>query len=145
MRRPTRRNDHQLPRRRPVRSGGSRTARRQALRGGLQLHLRLMLVFKALGVEGEVILPSFTFFATAHSALWSRLRPVFADCDPETWTISPEDAERKITSRTAAILGVHLYGNPCEIATLSGWLPGTGLSSCSMPRTRSGASTRDGR
>ena len=49
----------------------------------------LMLVFKALGIEGEVILPSFTFFATAHSALWSRLRPVFADCDPETWTISP--------------------------------------------------------
>jgi dTDP-4-amino-4,6-dideoxygalactose transaminase len=80
----------------------------------------LMLVFKALGVEGEVILPSFTFFATAHSALWSRLRPVFADCDPETWTICPEDAERKITSRTAAILGVHLYGNPCEIAKLSG-------------------------
>jgi dTDP-4-amino-4,6-dideoxygalactose transaminase len=79
----------------------------------------LMLVFKALGIEGEVILPSFTFFATAHSALWSRLRPVFADCDPETWTISPEDAERKITARTAAILGVHLYGNPCEIGTLS--------------------------
>ena len=79
----------------------------------------LMLVFKALGIEGEVILPSFTFFATAHSALWSRLRPVFADCDPETWTISPEDAERKITSRTTAILGVHLYGNPCEIETLS--------------------------
>jgi dTDP-4-amino-4,6-dideoxygalactose transaminase len=79
----------------------------------------LMLVFKALGVEGEVILPSFTFFATAHSALWSRLRPVFADCDPETWTICPEDAERKITSRTTAILGVHIYGNPCEIGTLS--------------------------
>jgi len=79
----------------------------------------LMLVFKALGIEGEVILPSFTFFATAHSALWSRLRPVFADCDPETWTISPEDAERKITSRTAAILGVHLYGNPCEVDALS--------------------------
>ncbi len=79
----------------------------------------LMLVFKALGLEGEVILPSFTFFATAHSALWSRLRPVFADCDPETWTISPEDAERKITSRTAAILGVHLYGNPCEVEPLS--------------------------
>jgi dTDP-4-amino-4,6-dideoxygalactose transaminase len=78
-----------------------------------------MLVFKALGIEGEVILPSFTFFATAHSALWSRLRPVFADCDPQTWTLSPEDAERKITSRTAAILGVHLYGNPCEIETLS--------------------------
>ncbi|HXN46275.1 MAG TPA: DegT/DnrJ/EryC1/StrS family aminotransferase [Bryobacteraceae bacterium] len=79
----------------------------------------LMLVFKALGIEGEVILPSFTFFATAHSALWNRLRPVFADCDPETWTICPQDAERKITSRTAAILGVHLYGNPCEVETLS--------------------------
>jgi len=79
----------------------------------------LMLVSKALGIEGEVILPSFTFFATAHSALWSRLRPVFADCDPATWNICPEDAERKITSRTAAILGVHLYGNPCEIEALS--------------------------
>ncbi len=79
----------------------------------------LMLVFKALGLEGEVILPSFTFFATAHSTLWNGLRPVFADCDAETWTICPEDVERKVTSRTAAILGVHLYGNPCEIETLS--------------------------
>jgi dTDP-4-amino-4,6-dideoxygalactose transaminase len=73
----------------------------------------LMLVAKALGLRGEVILPSFTFFATGHAALWNGLTPVFADCDPETWTLDPTDVSRKITERTSAIMGVHMYGNPC--------------------------------
>jgi dTDP-4-amino-4,6-dideoxygalactose transaminase len=79
----------------------------------------LMLVLRALGVTGEVIVPSFTFFATGHAVLWNGLRPVFADCDEETWNVDPIDVERKITERTSAILAVHLYGNPCDIEGLT--------------------------
>lgn len=79
----------------------------------------LTLVLRALGLSGEIILPSFTFFATAHAALWNGLRPVFADCDPETWNVDPADVERKVTNRTTAILAVHLYGNPCDVAALT--------------------------
>jgi dTDP-4-amino-4,6-dideoxygalactose transaminase len=78
----------------------------------------LMLVLRALGLTGEVIVPSFTFFATGHAVLWNGLRPVFADCDEETWNVDPVDVERKITERTSAILVVHLYGNPCDVETL---------------------------
>ena len=79
----------------------------------------LLLVLRALGLAGEIILPSFTFFATAHAVLWNRLKPVPADCDPRTWNIDPEDVERRITRRTSAILAVHIYGNPCEVEALS--------------------------
>ena len=79
----------------------------------------LMLTFRALGLKGAVIVPSFTFFATAHAVVWNGLRPVFADCDPETWTIDPADVERRIDEHTSAIVGVHMYGNPCDIEALS--------------------------
>jgi dTDP-4-amino-4,6-dideoxygalactose transaminase len=79
----------------------------------------LTLVLRALGLLGDVILPSFTFFATGHAVRWNGLRPVFADCHPQNWTIDPADVERKITSRTSAILAVHLYGNPSDIDSLT--------------------------
>ena len=78
----------------------------------------LMMVMRALGLTGEVIVPSFTFFATGHAALWNGLQPVLADCNDETWNVDPVDVERNITDRTSAILVVHLYGNPCEIEVL---------------------------
>lgn len=78
----------------------------------------LALAMRALGLKGEVILPSFTFFATGHAVLWNGLKPVFADCDDRTWTVDPADVERRITPRTAAIVGVHLYGNPCDTQAL---------------------------
>ena len=78
----------------------------------------LMLVMKALGLKGEVILPSFTFFATAHAARWNSLRPVFADCDTDTWNIDSADIEKKITPRTSAIVAVHMYGNPNDVRRL---------------------------
>lgn len=81
----------------------------------------LMLVMKALGLQGEVILPSFTFFATGHAALWNGLTPVFADCDALDWNIDPRAVERAITPRTSAIVAVHLYGNPAQVAELE-WL-----------------------
>jgi len=80
-----------------------------------------MLVLKALGVKGEVILPSFTFFATGHAVLWNGLEPVFGDCDQGNWTIDPVDVEARITERTKAILAVHLYGNPAHIDELQ-WI-----------------------
>ena len=81
----------------------------------------LMLAMKALGLRGEVILPSFTFFATGHAALWNGLTPVFADCDPHTWNIDPDAVERALTPRTSAILAVHLYGNPAPVEQLE-WI-----------------------
>jgi dTDP-4-amino-4,6-dideoxygalactose transaminase len=79
----------------------------------------LMMVLRALGLTGEVIVPSFTFFATGHALMWNDLRPVFADCDEQTWNVDPVDVERKICDRTSAILAVHLYGNPCDVEELS--------------------------
>jgi len=79
----------------------------------------LVLVMRSLGLTGEVILPSFTFFATGHAVVWNGLRPVLADCDAETWNVDPRSVERLITKRTSAILGVHLYGNPCDVESLS--------------------------
>ncbi len=77
----------------------------------------LLLALTALGVGpgDEVIVPSFTFFATA-SAVW-RLgaRPVFADIDPETFNLSPEDTAARITSRTKAIIPVHLFGQAANL------------------------------
>jgi hypothetical protein len=64
--------------------------------------LALMLVLRALGGRGEIVMPSFTFAATAHAAVWAGLRPRFADIDPETWTLSPGAAARACTSDTVS-------------------------------------------
>jgi dTDP-4-amino-4,6-dideoxygalactose transaminase len=74
----------------------------------------LMMTLRAYGLTGEIIIPSFTFFATGHATRWNNLTPVFADCDPNTWNVTPETIEKKITKKTSAILAVHLYGNPCD-------------------------------
>lgn len=81
----------------------------------LQILLRTLV-----GGDGrEVILPAFTFVATAQAVGWLGLRPVFADVDPHTHCLDPEDVRRRITSKTAAILGVHLWGTPCDVDSLS--------------------------
>lgn len=79
----------------------------------------LMLVLRAAGLSGDVVLPSFTFMATAHSVAWNGLRPVFADVDPDTLTLSPEAVGRAIGVRTSAILATHVYGTPCAIGDLT--------------------------
>ncbi|MEO1615711.1 MAG: DegT/DnrJ/EryC1/StrS family aminotransferase [Planctomycetota bacterium] len=79
----------------------------------------LQLACHALELAGEVIVPSFTFVATPHSVRWEGLTPVFADIDPSTHTICPESVRSKITERTSAILGVHLWGTPCETECLN--------------------------
>lgn len=78
----------------------------------------LMLTLKAMDLKGEVILPSFTFSATGHAVIWNGLTPVFADIRPDTFNIDPKDVERKITSKTSAIIGVHCFGCPADIEAL---------------------------
>lgn len=78
----------------------------------------LMLAIRGLDMKGEVIVPSFTFVATAHALLWQQTRPVFCDIDPETHNLDPADVERRITPETTGIIGVHLWGRPCDTAAL---------------------------
>jgi len=78
----------------------------------------LILLMKTLGLRGEVILPAFTSFATGEAILWNGLTPVFADCQADTWNIDPIDVTHRLTPLTAAILGVHMYGNPVEVRSL---------------------------
>lgn len=75
----------------------------------------LMLVLKVLDLKGEVILPSFTFHATAHAVAWNGLTPVFADCDANTFCMDPESARERASKKTAAILPVHIFGVPAAI------------------------------
>jgi dTDP-4-amino-4,6-dideoxygalactose transaminase len=81
--------------------------------------IALEIVTRALGMEGEVIVPSFTFVATAHSLQWQGITPVFCDVDPETHLLDPACVEKMITPRTTGIIGVHLWGRPCEIEALT--------------------------
>lgn len=78
----------------------------------------LETLIRAMDLSGEIIVPSFTFIATAHAVHWMGLTPVFADIDPETCTLDPEAVARAITPRTSAILGVHLWGNRCRVEAL---------------------------
>jgi dTDP-4-amino-4,6-dideoxygalactose transaminase len=79
----------------------------------------LMLVMRASDLTGDVVLPSFTFAATAHAVVWNGLRPLFADIDPETLTLSPWAAAMASGVRTSAILATHTYGTPCDVDALS--------------------------
>ena len=78
----------------------------------------LMLVIKALELTGEVIIPSFTFFASGHALLWNNLKPVFVDCVPSTYNINHEIIQKCITSNTSAIMAIHIFGNPVEIESI---------------------------
>jgi dTDP-4-amino-4,6-dideoxygalactose transaminase len=81
----------------------------------------LVLALDAMGVSDgdEVILPAFTFYATAEAVVQRGARPVFADVDPVTLNIDPDDAARRITPRTKAIVPVHLFGRPAPLADLA--------------------------
>jgi dTDP-4-amino-4,6-dideoxygalactose transaminase len=68
----------------------------------------------ALGLKGEVILPSYTFVATAHALQWQGIKPVFCDMDPATHNINPAKIERLISPKTTGIVGVHLWGRACD-------------------------------
>ena len=78
----------------------------------------LEIAIRALGMAGEVIVPSFTFVATVHALQWQEITPVFGDIDPETHLLDPDCVERLITPRTTGIIGVHVWGNACAVDRL---------------------------
>lgn len=77
--------------------------------------IALVTALQALNISGEVITTPYSFVATTHALLWNKCKPVFVDIANETCNIDPKCIEQAITSKTTAILGVHCYGNPCEV------------------------------
>jgi dTDP-4-amino-4,6-dideoxygalactose transaminase len=80
--------------------------------------IALEIAIRALGLDGEVIIPSYTFVATAHALHWQAITPVFADIDPATHNLDPDAVRRMITPRTSGIIGVHLWGRPAPVEAL---------------------------
>jgi dTDP-4-amino-4,6-dideoxygalactose transaminase len=78
----------------------------------------LEIAIRALGLNGEVLVPSFTFVATAHALQWQEITPVFCDIDPRTHTIDPKQVEKMITPLTTGIIGVHTWGHACDVEAL---------------------------
>lgn len=81
--------------------------------------IALEITARALNLVGEVIIPSYTFVASAHALQWQEITPVFCDIDPATHNIDPARIENLITPRTTGILGVHVWGRACDIETLT--------------------------
>src|SRR5512135_1357953 len=81
--------------------------------------LVLALDAMRIGPDDEVICPAFTFYATAESIARRGATPVFADIDPKTLNLDPEDVAARITPRTRAIMPVHLFGRPAPLAALA--------------------------
>jgi len=81
--------------------------------------IQLILAALGIGPGDEVIVPSLTFVASANAVKYVGATPVFADSTLNTWCIDPNSVEKLITPRTRAIMAVHLYGNPCDMKTLS--------------------------
>jgi dTDP-4-amino-4,6-dideoxygalactose transaminase len=79
----------------------------------------LEIAIRAAELKGEVIVPSYTFIATAHALQWQEITPVFCDIDPKTHNINPAAIRRLITPRTTGIIGVHVWGRPCNIEALT--------------------------
>ncbi len=75
--------------------------------------LALITALQALKITGEVITTPFSFVATTHSLWWNGIKPVFVDIEPDTFNIDADKIESAITSKTTAIMPVHVYGNPC--------------------------------
>ncbi|MEW2474689.1 DegT/DnrJ/EryC1/StrS family aminotransferase [Micromonospora gifhornensis] len=94
--------------------------------GTIALHLALRAC--GIGPGDQVILPSFTFGATAHAVAHTGATPVFADIDPETFTLDPDATAAAITSSTAAIIPVHLFGHPAAMDRLTALAARHGLA-----------------
>lgn len=85
--------------------------------GTSALHLAMLTL--GIGEGDEVIVPANTFIATAWGVSYTGAKPVFVDCASDTWQIDVTKIEEKITAKTKAIIGVHLYGQPCDVDALS--------------------------
>lgn len=84
--------------------------------GTVALHLSMLAL--GIGMGDEVIIPANTFIATAWGVSHAGATPVFIDCDPDTWQIDTQKIQNAITAKTKAIIGVHLYGQPCDIDSI---------------------------
>ena len=102
----------------------ARRAGRQHAAAVSSATLGLMVALRALDWSGEVILPAFTFPATAHAVVWAGLEPVLADVDPETWTLDPASAARVRGPKTAGVQAVNAFGVPPDVDSLHDALPG---------------------
>lgn len=87
--------------------------------------LALQIAYRALGIHepvdgksAEAITTPFTFVATASSLKWEGIKPVFADIDPDTWCLAPENIEAQITPQTRAVVPVHVFGNACDVEAI---------------------------
>ena len=86
------------------------------MNGTAALHLALLIL--GIGPEDEVILPDFTYVASANCVTYTGAKPVFVDCEALTWNIDPKKIEDAITPRTKAILAVHIYGHPADMPAI---------------------------
>jgi len=84
--------------------------------GTLALHLGLLAL--GVGPRDEVIVPAFTYVASANAITYTGAKPVFVDCEPHSWQIDPMDVRNKITTKTKAIMPVHIYGHPANMDEL---------------------------
>lgn len=84
--------------------------------GTTALHLALTTL--GISRDDEVIVPDFTFIATANAVIYCNAKPIFVDSHPEYWCINPDKIEKKITKNTKAIIPVHLYGHPCDMGSI---------------------------
>lgn len=80
--------------------------------------LALVTALQSLRITGEVITTPYSFVATAHSLLWNGIKPVFVDVDPLNFNLDPAKIEAAITPQTTAIMPVHCYGHPCDVAAI---------------------------
>jgi dTDP-4-amino-4,6-dideoxygalactose transaminase len=80
--------------------------------------IALVTALQALRITGEVITTPYSYVATTHSLLWNDIKPVFVDIDPNTLNLDPGKIEAAITPRTTAIMPVHCYGHPCDVAAI---------------------------
>ncbi|KPZ07351.1 Aminotransferase, DegT/DnrJ/EryC1/StrS family protein [Pseudomonas tremae] len=80
--------------------------------------LALQVAYRALGLTGSAVTTPFSFVATSSSLQWEGIRPIFADIDPATWNISPQHISNSIAEDTTAIVGTHVFGNPCAVEAI---------------------------
>jgi dTDP-4-amino-4,6-dideoxygalactose transaminase len=86
----------------------------------------LMLVLRVLAPDGPVVLPSFTFSASAHAVAWNGLEPRFVECDPASFQVDTDSAEARIAG-AGALLATHVFGAPCNIEALEAMASGAGI------------------
>lgn len=80
--------------------------------------LPIQIAIKALGLQGEIITTPFSYVASTSAIVWENCTPVFVDIEPEHFTIDASKIEQAITSKTTAIMAVHVFGNPCDVEAI---------------------------